>query len=530
MYVFISHSSKDVEVANDVCSMIEKNGHKCFLAPRDIRSGYEYAEEIVTGIDNSQVMILLLSAEANNSPHVLREIERAVSKKIPIIVYKMEEVTLSKSMEYFLMTHQWINFKSGGHYKEIVDSINKYDENPGKTASTSDAVKTTPITIKSNKRNTIIAVVIAAIALLCVAGVATGIALSSERDKRPVDLDNVNSESISVTENTASSSAQSTTTNATTKPQTTSVTTEPTSATTEPTSSTTKTTTETTLATTTQSTTLATTTSTTTLPPVVSEPSPTISVELGDSITMGTYNGEPILWRVLKLSDDGKKAVILSDKIISMKAFDSCEGGRFNYCDGEYYYDTPSSEMTPEFERDIRGDNRWEFSNIRTWLNSNKTNVVYQDNPPVATAMCEKTNGYNTEAGFLKSFTDEELSAILTTQVETNGIVTEDKVFLLSLEEYKWLIDADIAKYATPTDAAVEKDSSNWYKLNVNEFGITDHYWWLRDADTTTASKVYFVNYSYSGEELETEPASLEGYGIRPAMTIDLTSEHINVN
>ena len=86
MYVFISHSSKNEEPAEKICSILENHNHKCFLAARDIRAGREYAEEIVNGIDKSDAVVVLLSEEANKSPHVLREIERAVSHKIPIII------------------------------------------------------------------------------------------------------------------------------------------------------------------------------------------------------------------------------------------------------------------------------------------------------------------------------------------------------------------------------------------------------------------------------------------------------------
>ena len=122
MYIFISHSSTDAKTAEDLCDVLEKNGNQCFLAPRDIRSGHEYAEEIINGIDRSDAMLLILSKEANNSPHVLREIERAVSKGLPIIVYKLEEVELTKSMEYFLMTHQWMNAKTSS-YDEVLQCV-----------------------------------------------------------------------------------------------------------------------------------------------------------------------------------------------------------------------------------------------------------------------------------------------------------------------------------------------------------------------------------------------------------------------
>ena len=131
MRVFISHSSENAELAKELCGKLENNGFPCFLAPRDIRSGFEYAEEIINGIDSSDVMVLLLSEASNSSPHVLREIERAVSKKKTIIVYKLEEVVLSKSLEYFLMTHQWVNDKPGRDFDEIVKRVSEYAEQAG---------------------------------------------------------------------------------------------------------------------------------------------------------------------------------------------------------------------------------------------------------------------------------------------------------------------------------------------------------------------------------------------------------------
>ena len=126
MRIFISHSSKDAEIAREVCDLLEQQSCTCFLAPRNIRSGYEYAEEIVNGIDSSDILLLLLSWASNTSPHVLREVERAVSKKIPIIVYRLEEVELTKSMEYFLMTNQWIlpDVKKG--HAVVLDCIRDY--------------------------------------------------------------------------------------------------------------------------------------------------------------------------------------------------------------------------------------------------------------------------------------------------------------------------------------------------------------------------------------------------------------------
>lgn len=109
MYVFISHSSKNADVADKACRKLESEGIKCFLAPRDIQAGHMYADDILDAINSSDAVLLLLSKDADASPHVLREIERAVSKRIPVLVYKLEEFQVSKAMEYFLMTHQWMD-------------------------------------------------------------------------------------------------------------------------------------------------------------------------------------------------------------------------------------------------------------------------------------------------------------------------------------------------------------------------------------------------------------------------------------
>ena len=121
--IFISHSSSDVKEATRICEYLEKNYINCFIAPRDIKVGASYAEELLDGIDNSKILLLMLSNESNSSPHVLREVERAVSRSIPIVVYKLEFVELSKSMEYFLMTNQWREIKKSDDLSELYSLV-----------------------------------------------------------------------------------------------------------------------------------------------------------------------------------------------------------------------------------------------------------------------------------------------------------------------------------------------------------------------------------------------------------------------
>src|SRR5579872_5827754 len=100
--VFISHSSKDKTIADAVCARLEARGIRCWIAPRDVRPGAPYGEEIIDGIHGARVMVLVLSANANASPHIPKEVERAVSRGIPIIPLRVEDVLPAKSLDYFI--------------------------------------------------------------------------------------------------------------------------------------------------------------------------------------------------------------------------------------------------------------------------------------------------------------------------------------------------------------------------------------------------------------------------------------------
>jgi TIR domain len=106
---FVSYSSKDKTAADAACAVLERAGIRCWIAPRDIRPGQEYGHSIIEAIDQCRVMVLIFSANANDSRQIHREIERAVSKGVPIIPLRIEEVVPTKSMEYFLGAIHWLD-------------------------------------------------------------------------------------------------------------------------------------------------------------------------------------------------------------------------------------------------------------------------------------------------------------------------------------------------------------------------------------------------------------------------------------
>jgi adenylate cyclase len=111
--VFISYASHDTHVADNVAAALEGQGLKCWIAPRDVTPGAHYASEIVHAIDSAKAIILILSKDAATSPHVLREIERATSKRHPVVTLRLDQAPLPAEFEYFLNTSQWLYASRG---------------------------------------------------------------------------------------------------------------------------------------------------------------------------------------------------------------------------------------------------------------------------------------------------------------------------------------------------------------------------------------------------------------------------------
>src|SRR5271169_4153628 len=107
--VFISYASHDAAVAQKVCSALEGAGFPCWLAPRDVIPGMLYADGIVRAINESTILVLILSESAVASAHVGKELERASSKRHPIIALRTDNAPLTPAFEYFLSESHWID-------------------------------------------------------------------------------------------------------------------------------------------------------------------------------------------------------------------------------------------------------------------------------------------------------------------------------------------------------------------------------------------------------------------------------------
>lgn len=190
------------------------------------------------------------------------------------------------------------------------------------------------------------------------------------------------------------------------------------------------------------------------------------SFQIGDVISIGnSYTGakgyiDPMEWRVIDRK--GMNALLLSEKVIDMRAFQISESST------------------------------WDHSDIRDFLN---------------------------DEFYTKAFTDEERESILLSHVTADvnkyhktvdaGDDTEDYIFLLSLKEVETLL---------PTEEDRICEWSNY----AQKYNKTRTDYWLR---TPGADFRYVVTADAKNGELKEDENSINiKGGVRPAMWVDFTS------
>jgi TIR domain/Sel1 repeat len=107
--IFISCSSKDKKAALTICEAIEARGYSCWISSRDIDPGENFQEAIVKAIRNTPLLILVFSANSNNSGEIKKEIALASQNSVTVIPVRVEDVIPSDAFVYEFATRQWID-------------------------------------------------------------------------------------------------------------------------------------------------------------------------------------------------------------------------------------------------------------------------------------------------------------------------------------------------------------------------------------------------------------------------------------
>jgi TolB-like protein/Flp pilus assembly protein TadD len=139
--VFVSYASQDSAIAKALCESLERHGVQCWISPRDVTPGALYADQILRAINGTKILVLVLSQSAIASAHVGKEIERASSKRRPIIALRTDTAPLTPALEYFLSESQWVDLTTGGPeaaFGKLVEAVRRH------LAQTSDITPVAP--------------------------------------------------------------------------------------------------------------------------------------------------------------------------------------------------------------------------------------------------------------------------------------------------------------------------------------------------------------------------------------------------
>jgi len=126
--VFISYSFKDKNAANAVCDALESQGIHCWIAPRDIPAGMKWAEAVIKGVENSRLMVIIISHHSNESDQVEREVVWASTKKIDLLPVRIEDIELSDLLKYYLSPVHWLDALMPPlrqHLPRLVETVRK---------------------------------------------------------------------------------------------------------------------------------------------------------------------------------------------------------------------------------------------------------------------------------------------------------------------------------------------------------------------------------------------------------------------
>jgi formylglycine-generating enzyme required for sulfatase activity len=189
--VFISYASEDKAVADAICTALEQAGVRCWIAPRDINAGANWAKSILDAIVTTKLMVLIYSKHTARSPHVRREIERAVHRDILLAPLRTENIMPEGELEYFLSSSHWSDLFPGPiepHVAQVPAKIcallgikpkqtkgvsqKQAGSNISQSAPEVESLVARTAPVDRRKRVSTLAILIAAIAFCCVVAIA----------------------------------------------------------------------------------------------------------------------------------------------------------------------------------------------------------------------------------------------------------------------------------------------------------------------------------------------------------------------
>lgn len=386
--VFISHSSQDDSQSLAIYDYLTRNGVKCWIDKRNISPGTVYSEEIARGLVDSKIFLAVFSAKANESRPILDEVIAAYNEHKIIIVYNIDKnINVRNIKPGFKLpfgSPQWISDHSPAQHKQALEmlllsiqrslqNISGNEDSPDKTDSDGGFLNLKKSILvklmRSIGKTTITAVLFLAMSLF-----AYHIYFSrtdSEPQGAATDAPGKNrliqsSKQIHRSVNKSAGTEES-------------------------------------------------------------------EFNVGSILRFGKYWDHPLDW-IYAFDDESGNQVFISREIITFKPFDVAHSNLYGRIANGFVIEmfptnkdtikSFSERLTNDDWIRAYGENNWEYSTLRAWLNSGKISVQYPEVRPSrdnANVYSESGLKYGIaythkidEPGFLTGFSQKEQAALLT--------------------------------------------------------------------------------------------------------------------
>ena len=106
-HIFVSYSSADMAFADELVRQLEAAGNRIWYAPRNVRPGTDYSEQIQAAIEQAGAFVIIVSNAANESDFVRAETEMAFSRRRPIFPVRCGAVAPAPGLALFLQLRHW---------------------------------------------------------------------------------------------------------------------------------------------------------------------------------------------------------------------------------------------------------------------------------------------------------------------------------------------------------------------------------------------------------------------------------------
>jgi hypothetical protein len=110
-HLFMSYCNEDEAEVQSLVDDLEKRGHQCWYASRDVQFNYQI--EIVEAIRSAPALIVVISERANSSDEIPKEIALARKYRVRTIPVRIEDTWPNGALEYELSNAQNIDLFKG---------------------------------------------------------------------------------------------------------------------------------------------------------------------------------------------------------------------------------------------------------------------------------------------------------------------------------------------------------------------------------------------------------------------------------